>query len=1325
LGRIERPRDFAQLIVANVNGAPVRISDIGRVEDSFEEPRSMARLNGQNAVVLEVQKQSGTNSLQVIQAVKDRTAELQKTLPGDFEIRFMRDQSDFIREAFEAVQAHLVEGGIFAALIVLLFIRSWRSTLIAAISIPTSIISTYTLMNYMGFTLNQITMLALVLMVGIVIDDAIVVLENIFKMAEEKGMDPMQAAVEGTREIGLAVMATTASLIVVFLPVALMEGIVGRFMSSFGYTAAFAVGVSLLVSFTLTPMLCARFLKVKHGGETKDGWLFRVLSGAYGAMLRWSMNHRWAIVALSLAVMATSVPLFNAVGKDFLPVDDQAEFEVLMRLPPGSSLTGTETYVRQLEDELKGLPGVRNLLTTIGADQLQKVDRGSIIVGLVPMAERNEGQDEIMNMARERLRRFRDLTISIQRPALVQGGGPNKNLQFTIQGPDLNLLDKYAQTLRAKLESLPGVEDVESSFEAGKPELRVKINRDRAADLNVNVASIATALRTLVGGDEQATTYREGDDRMDVMLRVDKQFRDSPDALERLYVPSSTLGNVPVANVASFEPATGPTQIERYNRQRQILLTANIVAGNSLSNVLAILDQEIAALNLPPGYSTAPLGTSREFARAGQAFVIAFLLSVIFMYMILAAQFESFLDPFIILLSLPLSVPFAVLSLFLARENYQIIYSSVGILVLFGIVKKNAILQIDHIKNLRREGVPRLEAILRGCEDRLRPILMTTAALVAGMIPLALGGGAGSGSRRSVAIIVIGGQTLCLLLTLLITPVAYSLSDDLSSWFGRVFWRKAKTVPKEVAAGLMLMLLAPSLVEAQQARVGVSAQRKLTLQEAVELALGNNLEIEVERQNQQIARRAAEGALGAFDPFFRFAPTREDRTTPTPSVLVGSGGKLQEGVFSSNVSAGQRLNFYGSQVRLDFNNSRSSTNNPFVGLNPYYSTSLALSYVQPLLRGRMMDAERANILIRRKQVDSSDVDLELKAIDVVLRVEQAYWDLVALREDYVVKGEAVTLGEKQVGLTKRQIDAGTLAPVELAAAEAELERRRDTWFAALEFVTQAENALKLLVAKGREDAIWGMEIVPSEMGAVTPPESTDLGNSVEAALRKRPEMKGVALRQDANGIQRRLARELTKPQVNAVASYINSGLAGAVNTAPNPFQNLFPGGGGGGGAFALPANLLGGYGQSLSNLAGGSFPTFQVGLQLDLTGRNRAAKSQEAQTALQGRQLQLEQSRVAQLIEAQVRNAVQGIQTAEQRIKSADASATAAKQKLDSETRLFETGESTNFLVLTRQNEYADSRRRSVVARLDRNKAVSRLQQALGRMLESHQVALR
>ncbi len=786
LGRIEDPRDFGRVIVGGAGPAPVRLDDIGEVVDGYKEPRSLARMDGRPAVVLEVRKQAGTNTLEVIRGIKARVDELRPSLPPDFQVTYTRDSSKFIQESFNAVQEHLILGGFFAAFIVLLFIRSWRSTLIAAIAIPTSIISTYSLMNAMGFTLNQITMLALTLVVGIVIDDAIVVLENIFRFMEEKKLPPMEAAIKGTADIGLAVMAATLSLVIIFLPVAMMGGIVGRFMSSFGFTAAFAIMVSLLVSFTLTPMLCSRFLRAgngnghSNGGSTKDTWLFRHLAAHYRAMLEWSMGHRWAIAAAGLLVALSSVPLFLMVGKDFLPTDDQSEFEVVVRMPPGSSLEGSDAQMRLLEAELRTLPGLESLLTTLGSDVRRQVDRGSILVSLKPIHERKQSQRQIMLMARERLMKFRDLTVAVVLPTLIQGTGTNYDLQFFLQGPDLNVLDGYAREIKRRLAEVPGVADLDSSYEPGKPELRVRITRDKAADLNVNVASVATALRTLVGGDDQVTTYREGDDRYDVQLRVKKEFRDSAGAIERLFVPSATLGNVPLSNVASIEPASGPTQIERYNRQRQIAITANLVRGQSLSNVLAIVDQTVKDLNMPPEYRSGLIGKSKEFGRSAQRYVMAFLLSIVFMYMVLAAQFESFIDPVTILISLPLAVPFALISLLIAGENFSIIYTSVGILVLFGIVKKNSILQVDHIKALRREGVPRAQAILRGCEDRLRPILMTTASLVAGMIPLALGGGAGSGSRRTVAIVVIGGQSLALLLTLLVTPVAYSFFDDVA-----------------------------------------------------------------------------------------------------------------------------------------------------------------------------------------------------------------------------------------------------------------------------------------------------------------------------------------------------------------------------------------------------------------------------------------------------------------------------------------------------------------------------------------------------------------
>ncbi|MBM3753988.1 MAG: hypothetical protein FJW38_08425 [Acidobacteria bacterium] len=1341
LGRLARVKDFEDLIVANT-GAPIRIRDIGRVEDGFKEARSSARLDGEEAVVLQVRKQAGTNTLDIIQRVKERIEELRNTFPRDFKIAYVGDQSGFIGASFEAVQEHLILGGILAGLVVLVFMQNWRSTLIAAIAIPTSIISTYTLMNAMGFSLNQITMLALTLMVGIVIDDAIVVLENIFRFMEEKHLTPIEAAIEGTRDIGLAVLATTLSLAVVFLPVAFMAGIVGRFMSSFGFTAAFAVMVSLLVSFTMTPMLCSRFLKhtpTHSGKSTKDTWLFRIMDVPYQALLRWSMNHRWVIVVLAILTVLSTGPIFKRVGIDFLPQDDQSEFEVTVRMPAGSSIDGTEAVMRQIEADLHKLPGKLHLMTLVGGDVRQQVDRGSVLVELVHPTQRKLTQFEVMGQAREMMRKYKDLVIAVQLPSVIQGSGPNRDFMYIMSGPDLAQLDKHSITVMNKLKATPGVTDVESTYESGKPEVRVRINRDKASELGVSAASIATAIRTLVAGDEQVTTFREADDRYDVGLRVEEAFRRSPDAMSRLYVPSGKVGNVTLASVVSMDESTGPITIDRRNRQRQITLSASIVGVQSLSEVLKITGDAVRELNLPPQYRTGTIGRTKELGRAATGYVIAFLLSITFMYMILAAQFESFIDPVTILLSLPMAVPFAVLSLMLFKQNFSIIYSSVGILVLFGIVKKNSILQLDHIKSLRRSGMPRLDAILRGCEDRLRPIMMTTAALVAGMLPLALGNSIGAGTRRTVAIVVIGGQTLCLLLTLLLTPVAYSLFDDIAA-FGAWRWIKSLFSGRKLAGNTAMLLLAAITLGAQP-RVGVGVvKRSITLKDAVELALKNNLEIEIERTNIDTQRQLLKAAKGAFDPIFHYGPSYQKRNTPAPSVLQAATGKLTEGFVDNNFSLRSRTPWRGMSWNAGFDNNRTSTNNSFVNLNPYSSSRLVLSASLPLFRNRDIDIDRGQIKIRSKQIGISELDFEIRVIDVAARVEQFYWDLAAARQAVEVSSEGVKLSEEQLARTKRQIEAGTLAQVELAASQAELERRRDTYFANIDALNTIENSLKLLLAGGRSSEIWQEELVPSDRNPVSTAAVEPLADTVNAAIKKRVELRQLAQRREANDVQMSLNRNQLKPQINLVGAYVNSGLAGSVSAADNPFTSsnaalyqrvnqlsganglapLAPPSFGG-----IPNFLVGGYGSALASLFGGRFPSAQVGLQIDLNLRNQTAEAQLAQTAIAEKRLNLEKTRVEQIIDAQIRNALQSLEASRSRIAAAEASVKAAQGKLDSEIRLFQTGESTNFFVLTRQNELLESRRRAVVAQLEYNKALARLGQAKGETLSAYQITLK
>lgn len=804
MGKIRKPQDFDNVVIALRGDYQVKIKDIGYTEDGAEEIRSEARLNGQPAVTLVVSKQSGQNTVAVARAVKEKLAEIQPTLPPSYSVRVVGDNSIFIENSLHAIEEHLIVGSILAAIVVFLFLWSLRSTFIAGLAIPTSIISTFGLMYAMGYTLNSITMLALTLMVGIVIDDAIVVLENIYRYVDEKGMNPFQAAIEGTREIGLAVLATTLSLMAVFVPIGFMQGIVGRFMSSFGLTSAFAVAVSLLVSFTLTPMLAARLIKRKDEGKqtaepqvTGDGMLgehqpahashhdskdvgwFRHLDRIYTAMLRFSMAHRWVIVTLCILVFLSIIPLFLFVGKNFLPVDDQSQFEVSVRAPEGYSLSATSLMMESIASRIRELPGVTDTLTTVGGGTAQVVNSGTIYVKLTDIGQRQKSQEMLMSDTRELLKDFPDLRTGVQQVQAFSGGGfRNANVQFLISGPDLNKLKEYSEKILERMKSIPDAVDVDTTLISGKPEVRLNIDRAAAGDLGVRVADISQALNTLVAG-QQATTYNEGSDQYEVWVRSVNSFRNDVSGLKQMIVPSTKLGWVTLDRLVTISEGTGPASVDRLNRQRQVTLLANTRPGGSAASITAAIDDYVKELKLPPGYQTGYVGQSKEMRKAGFYFLLAFALSFVFMYIVLAAQFESFIHPVTILLTLPLSVPFGIVSLFIAGQTVNI-FSGLGLLLLFGVVKKNAILQIAHTNDLRSHGMSRYDAIIQANRDRLRPILMTTIALVAGMIPLVVSSGAGSGTNRSIGVLVVGGQSLCLLLTLLAVPVFYSIFDDLS-----------------------------------------------------------------------------------------------------------------------------------------------------------------------------------------------------------------------------------------------------------------------------------------------------------------------------------------------------------------------------------------------------------------------------------------------------------------------------------------------------------------------------------------------------------------
>lgn len=827
MGRVVDPRDFDDLVIATVNGAPIRIHDIGKAEDGTKEQRSTARLNGVPTVVLEIRRQSGANTVEVIKAVKANLAQVVSQLPSDIKVEIIRDQSRYIYAALHEINLHLVLGSILACLVVLAFMRSWRSTFIAGVAIPASVIATFGMMRALDFTLNSVTMLALVLMVGIVIDDAIVVLENIFRFIEEKKMHPMEAAREATAEIGLAVMATTLSLVVIFVPVSFMSSISGRFLYQFGITAAVAVMVSLLVSFTLTPMMSSRLLRVTdaeggHGEAHSRGGFYAWIDWVYTGLLAFSMRFRFLVALLALGVIATSVPLYNALKQEYIPSDvDEAEFEVVVTAREGTSLAAMDEAIRAVDEELRKIPGVSVVMAVAGGNFLNSVNFGTIYVRMAPHEERtfsfsrlwhalwagdpkaawrgNYTQRDLIMEVRRRLKKFSEVrTMARNYPSFNIGAG-NFEIDFAIRGPDLKALASYSEQLRSQAQQL-GLVDADTTLRLNKPELRVEIDRARAADLGVETEDIARGLRLMVGGEEKASRFRDPliNEDYDVQLRLKDGDRNDSETIARLYVPRQSGGLVRLDNLVRLTSAQSPSRIDRLDKQRTVSLRSGIAPGYALADRLEALQQATAALNMPATYSTRVSGRGKELEKTFKEFIWAFILSLIFMYMILASQFESLVHPLTILLSLPLSVPFALFSLWYTNNTLNL-YSALGILVLFGVVKKNAILQIDHTNNLRARGLDRMEAIMLANRDRLRPILMTTLALVAGMLPLAIGTGPGAEERRAIAVVVIGGQTLSLLLTLLVTPVVYSIFDDISRLFRRAaFAGEVHTAPEPV-----------------------------------------------------------------------------------------------------------------------------------------------------------------------------------------------------------------------------------------------------------------------------------------------------------------------------------------------------------------------------------------------------------------------------------------------------------------------------------------------------------------------------------------------
>ncbi len=816
MGRIDATAQFNDIIIKNVAGAPIRVRDIGRVEDSEEELRTAAFLGGKPAILLEIRRQSGTNTVKIIDAIKAKLKEIEKELPSGFNLRVTRDQSVYIKASIDSLMEHLLLGSLLASLVVWIFIRNLRSVIIASIAIPTSVIATFTLMKALDFTLNNMTLLALTLSVGIVIDDAIVVLENIWRFIEEKGYPPFRAAIDGTKEIALAVTATTLSLVIIFVPIAFMTGFARRYVYQFGWTMAFAILVSLLVSFTLTPMLSARLLKAQQRDDepkpgkaaaahhsSKELRLFHWMDSAYSWMLNLSLKHRMIFVLLCLAVFATTFPLNNWVGRDWIPPDDQSELMVSLDVPEGTSVEATCEIIKDAASKIEKIEGVQYVVPQVPPEG--RSNHSHNYIKLTDASKREKTNIDIANEIRGVLSQYRNMRYRVNIPSALGGGGEAQfyPIRGSLLGPDFNKVVELAKQGTEEMKKMPGLVDVEPGINLNSPEFQVKVDRQKASDLGVRVSDVARAVRLMFSGDDEISTYKEGDEQYLVTMQLLPEQRNDPEKLARMMVPSSRLGQVRLDNLATIERGAGPSRIERLNRQFQVSLNSNLRPGVALDEGARISTEAISRVDLPAGYKFQFFGQVKVLEETTANLILTLLLASIFMYMVLAAQFESILQPLIIMLSLPLSIPFALFSLWATGRSLNL-WSALGVLLLLGIVKKNAILQIDYANRLRAEGVPPREAIIQASHVRLRPILMTTFSIIAGLIPTAIGIGAGAAQRSAIAVTIIGGQTLCLLLTLLVTPVAYSL---LAGWENVSLFAKARSGLAAVKAGVTKMFM--------------------------------------------------------------------------------------------------------------------------------------------------------------------------------------------------------------------------------------------------------------------------------------------------------------------------------------------------------------------------------------------------------------------------------------------------------------------------------------------------------------------------------------
>jgi len=1106
-GKARTVEELRSMVVAQRPGRPVMLGEVAEVRDGVEEPRSLALVEGEPAVALNVLKQTGANTVGVVDGVKREMASLGRDLPPEVTVDVVRDASLFIRESIADVQQTLVLGGLLTVLIVFCFLNSWRSTVITGLTLPISVISSFIVMNFMGMTLNTMTLMALSLAIGLLIDDAIVVRENIVRHLET-GQDHFTAAREGTAEIGLAVLATTLSIVAVFVPVAFMKGIVGRFFFQFGITVAFAVLVSLFVSFTLDPMLSSRWIDpdIERKGRRHavarvldrfNDWFDRTADG-YRAVIGWALDHRRAVLGAATLAFVLGLGVFALLENEFFPAHDQGEFEVRFKTAPDASIEETRGRLDVVLAGLRTLPEVERTYSSIGAGDTGTVRDGAVYVKLVDRSRRRRTQHDLQRAAREQLAAIPGIV-----PSLAEAGrlDNRKPLLLSLRGEDLGELKRYAGRLKDALYGVPGIVDLEMTLEHELPEYRLVLDRERAADAGLNTAAVAGTIAVLVGGQVVSTFEDEDGDAYDVRLRLPGPLRRDAAQLDDLRFsvrpPEGAPALVALGSVASHRLHTSPTEIQRADLSREVVVSANL-DGVALGTAVLRAKRAAAQLQMPPGYRLVVSGENEtmeeSFGYMGEALVLA----VVFVYLILAAQFESFVDPLAIMLSLPLSIVGMAGLLALTGDTINIM-SLIGLIMLMGLVTKNAILLVDFAKVLRARGKDRRSALVEAGRIRLRPIVMTTAAMIFGMLPLALALGAGAEMRAPMARAIVGGLVTSTLLTLIVVPVVYSLLDDFSAWLRAPWARRARRGRAgATAAALVLALLAPAPAAAEEVAV-----KTLTLEEALAIAGEQNRDVQqAEAYRLWVKGKYIEERAAAL-PRFELAGN-----------LAWQHDESQRGLYPPEFRDFIPVEYEvrGAEIRL---------------------SQVLFTW------GQVGAAIRA----ARQGIGYADDQLRRFRQAVARDVSAAFYDVLAARELLRIADEKLAMRRRHREEARRKFQMGTATDYDVLAAEVAADNAQPEAIRAQNQVRLARERLRFLLAEEAEvDVIGTLSI---EVGPYPEYEAT-----LREALENRPEVAELAH-------QRGVARELVtiakaqgKPRLDLSASWGRRwlGVAGATTS---------------------------------------------------------------------------------------------------------------------------------------------------------------------------------